>query len=131
MSGLSCVLEESFVILRAGGVPNISVGPVVFWDRHQPSVRGEPVEPQQHGSQSSQRVVVYRELSVGRPNASVIATVFGQLADEGRIDADAKPIAEIALRRQIIFAELSTQWTHRHERIGNLQRLLEVLANAD
>jgi uncharacterized protein YfeS len=64
-------------------------------------------------------------------DASVIGTAFGQLADEGRIDADAKPYAEIALRRQIIFAELSTAWPHREERISILQRLLEVLAACD
>lgn len=33
-------------------------------------------------------------------DATIIATVLGQLVDEGRIDDDAKPFAAIALRRQ-------------------------------
>jgi uncharacterized protein YfeS len=33
-------------------------------------------------------------------DATIIATVLGQLVDEGRIDAEAKPFAEVAIRRQ-------------------------------
>ncbi len=35
-------------------------------------------------------------------DATLIATGLGQLMDEGRIDVDAKPIIEIAIRRQRI-----------------------------
>ena len=34
-------------------------------------------------------------------DATVIATVLGQLVDEGCIDADAKPFARTAIRRQL------------------------------
>lgn len=37
---------------------------------------------------------------------TVIATVFGQLADEGTIDLDAKPYAEVALQRILIWMRL-------------------------
>jgi uncharacterized protein YfeS len=63
-------------------------------------------------------------------DASVIATVFGQLADEGKIDADAKPYAELALRRQIIWAELQREWPHRAQRVKYLKRLRQVLEKA-
>ena len=33
-------------------------------------------------------------------DATIIATVLGQLVDEGRIDVEAKPFASIAIRRQ-------------------------------
>ena len=35
-------------------------------------------------------------------DVTLIATGLGQLMDEGRIDTDAKPIIEIAIRRQRI-----------------------------
>ena len=63
-------------------------------------------------------------------DASVIATVFGQLADEGKIDADAKPYAELALQRQIVWATLQRQWLHRAQRIKYLNRLRQVLEKA-
>ena len=63
-------------------------------------------------------------------DASVIATVFGQLADEGKIDADAKPYAELALQRQIVWATLQRQWSHRAQRIKYLNRLRQVLEKA-
>jgi len=33
-------------------------------------------------------------------DATIIATVLGQLVDEGRIDSEAKPFAQLAIRRQ-------------------------------
>ena len=63
-------------------------------------------------------------------DASVIATAFGQLADEGKIDFDAKPYAALALRRQIVWAELQHEWPHRAQRIKYLKRLRQVLEKA-
>ena len=34
-------------------------------------------------------------------DATIIATVLGQLVDEGRVDAEAKPFARTAIRRQL------------------------------
>jgi uncharacterized protein YfeS len=38
-------------------------------------------------------------------DATIIATVLGQLVDEGRIDHDAKPFARAAIRRQALTAD--------------------------
>ena len=57
---------------------------------------------------------------------SVLATVFGQLVDEGKIDPDVKPVASLAIARQKL-------WTTAHdddfsdEYIGNLAVLERVL----
>ncbi len=45
------------------------------------------------------------EQYVNTLDISVIATGFGQLADEGKIDADAKPLIQIALDRQTLVNE--------------------------
>jgi uncharacterized protein YfeS len=63
-------------------------------------------------------------------DVSVIATVFGQLADEGSIDAAAKPYASRALRRQMVWARLQPDWQHAQAYLGNLARLEAVLAEA-
>lgn len=63
-------------------------------------------------------------------DASVIATGFGQLADEGTIEADAKPLIATALQRQIAYAQLSTDWSHADAYQRNLRRLQEVLERA-
>ncbi|GAB5554415.1 MAG: molybdate metabolism regulator [Saprospiraceae bacterium] len=59
-------------------------------------------------------------------DASVISTGFGQLVDEGEIDAINKPIIQLAIRRQKIWAELS-DWGYGEEYINNLQVLERVL----
>ena len=38
-------------------------------------------------------------------DATIIATVLGQLVDEGRIDASVKPAARVAIARQVAEAE--------------------------
>ena len=58
---------------------------------------------------------------------SVIATGFGQLVDEGKIDEKNKPFIRLAIDRQMIWAELATDWKHRMEYIGNLKVLFRVL----
>jgi len=61
---------------------------------------------------------------------SVIATGFGQLIDEGKIDLKNKPLIKLAIDRQIIWAELSTNWEYRNEYIENLKVLERVLKEA-
>lgn len=63
-------------------------------------------------------------------DVSVIATAFGQLADEGQIDPTAKPYAERALKRLIAWARAQEDWEHAEEYIGNLVRLQGALAEA-
>lgn len=61
---------------------------------------------------------------------SVIATGFGQLVDEGKIDFMNKPIIQLAIDRQKIWAELSIDWKHRNEYIENLKVLERALKEA-
>jgi len=61
---------------------------------------------------------------------SVIATGFGQLVDEGKIDQKNKPLIQLAIDRQKIWAELSTHWEHRDEYIANLNVLERGLKEA-
>lgn len=63
-------------------------------------------------------------------DVSVIATGFGQLADEGKIDAAAKPYVLRAIKRQIVWAKLQPGWEYAEEYIGNLSKLEAVLAAA-
>ena len=63
-------------------------------------------------------------------DVSVIATAFGQLADEGRIDATAKPYVARALKRQIAWAKVQSDWDHGAEYMRNLARLQTALAEA-
>jgi uncharacterized protein YfeS len=63
-------------------------------------------------------------------DVSVIATAFGQLADEGRIDASAKPLVARALKRQIAWARVQPDWEHGAEYMANLARLQAALAEA-
>ena len=58
---------------------------------------------------------------------SVIATGFAQLVDEGLIEVTNKPIIQLAISRQIIWAELSTDWEHAAEYIDNLKILNRAL----
>jgi len=61
---------------------------------------------------------------------SVIATGFGQLVDEGSIDQANRDVIQIAIDRQILWAELSSEWAHRQEYIGNLRVLNRALMEA-
>lgn len=61
---------------------------------------------------------------------SVIATGFAQLVDEGIIETDNKKIIQLAIDRQIIWAELSEDWEHSKEYISNLKVLDSALKAA-
>jgi uncharacterized protein YfeS len=58
---------------------------------------------------------------------SVIATGFAQLVDEGVIEAQNKPVIQLAIDRQIIWAELSEDWEHADEYVTNLKVLSRAL----
>ena len=59
-------------------------------------------------------------------DATMIATALAQLADEGRVDPEAKPYVRVALRRQL-HPTVVAQWQrHADER----RRLLEEAARA-
>lgn len=62
-------------------------------------------------------------------DTSVIATGFGQLVDEGKIDAQNKPLIKLAINRQKIWVELKG-WEYRQEYIDNLNVLIRVLSSA-
>ncbi len=61
---------------------------------------------------------------------SVISTGFAQLVDEGIIEAENKSIIQLAIERQIIWAEFSIDWEHRNEYIENLKVLKRALKEA-
>ena len=61
---------------------------------------------------------------------STIATGFGQLVDEGKIDEQNKPFIQLAIDRQKIWAELAENWEPRNEYISNLNVLERVLKEA-
>ena len=61
---------------------------------------------------------------------SVIATGFAQLVDEGTIEQQNKPIIQLAIDRQKIWAELSEGWEHSKEYIANLRVLERALNQA-
>ena len=60
-------------------------------------------------------------------DVSVIATGFAQLVDEGLIEPENKKIIKVAIDRQIIWAEISEDWSHSTEYISNLKVLNRVL----
>lgn len=61
---------------------------------------------------------------------SVVATGFGQLADEGTIDPAAKVYVGRALKRLAVWARLQPDWAHGDAFIANLARLGQALAEA-
>lgn len=63
-------------------------------------------------------------------DTSVIATGFGQLVDEGKIDEKNKPLIQLAIDRQKIWAELAEDWDYKDEYIERLNVLLRALKKA-
>lgn len=61
---------------------------------------------------------------------SVIATGFGQLVDEGKIDDKNKPLIQLAIDRQKIWADLAEGWDYKDEYISRLNVLERVLNEA-
>ena len=63
-------------------------------------------------------------------DVSVIATGFGQLVDEGRIDEQNKAIIQLAIDRQKRWADLTEDWSSKEEYIERLKVLERALASA-
>lgn len=61
---------------------------------------------------------------------SVIATGFGQLVDEGKIDTRNKSLIQLAINRQRIWTELNEDWEYGSEYVSNLNVLERVLREA-
>ncbi|HOZ68929.1 MAG TPA: hypothetical protein PK328_06195 [Chitinophagaceae bacterium] len=61
---------------------------------------------------------------------SVIATGFAQLVDEGIIEVENKEVIQLAIDRQLVWAELSEDWDYAKEYISNLKILDRVLKAA-
>ncbi|MDO1451960.1 hypothetical protein Q0590_37170 [Rhodocytophaga aerolata] len=57
---------------------------------------------------------------------SVITTGFGQLVDEGTIDAEAIPVVELAIDRQLIWSEL-VEWEEYHTNLKVLKDKLQKI----
>jgi uncharacterized protein YfeS len=60
-------------------------------------------------------------------DATLIATVLGQLVDEGRIDAAAKPFAFDALERQSQSPAIESCGEHAPERLELLRQIREAI----
>lgn len=69
-------------------------------------------------------------LNIFKLDLYLIGTGFGQLADEGKIDEDIKPILGLAIERLIITSELDTKFKYRDEYTSNLNILKKVLEKA-
>ena len=63
-------------------------------------------------------------------DVSVIATGFGQLVDEGRIDPTAKPVILRAIKRQSAWARLRADWSFSAEYRDKLDVLVRILEQA-
>ena len=111
-------LEECLIwtIESVGEIDASEYSDAIF---HEPTVREQIEDPDFDDQQ-----LIYTT------DVSVIATAFGQLADEGKIDAAAKPYAARALKRQAVWAKLQPDWAHADEYIGKLSRLQAALAEA-
>jgi len=60
-------------------------------------------------------------------NTVVIATGFSELVDEGTIFYKNKPLIQLAINRQRIYAELLTDWDYKDEYVTKLNVLERVL----
>ena len=63
-------------------------------------------------------------------DVTAIATGFGQLVDEGKIDPECKDFIALAIERQILWTRLQPQWQHGAAYLQNLHRLSQILRDA-
>jgi uncharacterized protein YfeS len=98
-----------------------SVGEMEFSDYNRQLVDREKILSQLHDKEFDDRQYIYTL------DVSVIATGFGQLVDEGIIEHTNKEIIQIAIDRQILWAELLPEWKHAQEYIANLRTLERAL----
>lgn len=98
-----------------------SVGEMKFVDYNQKIADKQLIKSQLEDDDFDDQQYIYTL------DNSVIATGFAQLVDEGVIDAQNKPIIQLAIDRQKIWAELSEGWEYSKEYIDNLQVLERAL----
>lgn len=101
-----------------------SVGEMTFKDYNQSLLDKELIKSQLQDEDFDDQQYIYTL------DNSVIATGFAQLVDEGIIEAANKPVIQLAIERQKIWATLSENWQHSNEYINNLQILERALKEA-
>lgn len=101
-----------------------SVGEMEFADYNSEMLSRTKIKSQLEDDDFDDRQYIYTL------DNSVIATGFAQLVDEGIIEAENKKIIQIAIDRQIIWAELSEDWEYSKEYISNLKILDRALKAA-
>ncbi len=101
-----------------------SVGDMNFADYNQKIVDEKLIRSQMEDANFNDHQYIYTL------DNSVIATGFAQLVDEGMIELPNKPIIQLAIERQKIWAELANGWEHSREYINNLQVLERALNQA-
>ena len=100
-----------------------SVGEISFMDYNSDLIDKDKIYEQLNDEDFDQYVNTL--------DISVIATGFGQLADEGKIDIDVKPILQIALNRQLIICSLDESPLETNKQYSfYLNRLKEILDKA-
>ena len=98
-----------------------SVGEMAFSDYGTALLSREKIEKQVEDRRFDDQQYVFTL------DTSVIATAFGQLVDEGKIDPEVKPVAEVAIERLVIWSEMQPGWGHASQYISNLTILRSVL----
>jgi uncharacterized protein YfeS len=101
-----------------------SVGEIEFDEYNTSLVSAEKVKEQIEDEDFDDRQYIYTL------DISVIATGFAQLVDEGKIEAQNKPVMKIALDRQILWANAQKDWEYAKEYVSNLNVLKRVLEKA-
>lgn len=101
-----------------------SVGEMNFEDYNEKLLNREKIKQEIEDKDFDDQQYIYTL------DNSVIATGFAQLVDEGKIEAQNKPIIQLAIDRQIIWAELSDDWKHADEYAANLKILNRALKAA-
>lgn len=101
-----------------------SVGEMEFEDYNQEILSRTKIKSQLEDEDFDDQQYIYTL------DISVIATGFAQLVDEGIIEGVNKKIIQLAIHRQIIWAELSESWGYSEEYISNLKVLDKALKAA-
>ena len=101
-----------------------SVGEIKFREYNSQLLSREKIKAQKEDSNFDDQQYIYTL------DISVIATGFAQLVDEGVIEPENKGVIQLAIDRQIIWAELSESWAYAAEYISNLKVLASVLKEA-
>jgi uncharacterized protein YfeS len=101
-----------------------SVGEMAFSDYNSEMLSRSKIKSQLEDEDFDDQQYIYTL------DISVIATGFAQLVDEGIIEPENKKVIQLAIDRQIIWAELTEGWEHAQEYISNLKILDRTLKAA-